>query len=192
MSDASLDDLLRYDEEPKRDRPFDSPRMWLVKAVVYAATAALLVVFGARTLGIGLPYPVVFAGLLAMFVLQRVLHDIAPAPSAPDRADQPAGEESWQLSWPISDGLLSASNRWDNRLSWTQSDPERFARNVQPLIAELADERLRQKHGLTRQSDPVRARALLGDPLWTFLATPVTKSPTPQQIAAVASELEKL
>nr|BFE76467.1 hypothetical protein GCM10020092_097680 [Actinoplanes digitatis] len=56
--------------------------------------------------------------------------------------------------------------RWERQLDWSQSDAEKFSRNVLPVLAELADERLRLKHGITRSSDPRRARELLGEPLW--------------------------
>ena len=36
------------------------------------------------------------------------------------------------------------------------------------------------------------AQALLGNPLWTFLTTPVTRSPTPKQVAAVIQRMEEL
>ena len=44
--------------------------------------------------------------------------------------------------------------------------------------AELTDERLRQRHGITRASDPRRARQLLGEPLWSCSV------PTPGDAAA--------
>jgi hypothetical protein len=194
---ASIDELLRYDEEPRPEPAGRARRIWLLKTVLGAAALAALVVLAARAVGVGLPYPVVFTGLLALFVLSRVLGEVAAGRAAaplpePGQPGQPDSAERWQLSWPEPDGLLAAAHRWDNRLSWTASDADRFARNVQPLIGELADERLRQRHGLTRESDPARARELLGETVWAFLVAPVTRSPTPREIAAVASELEKL
>ncbi len=63
---------------------------------------------------------------------------------------------------------------------------------MQPLIADLVDERLRQRHGLTRDGDPERARALLGDPLWKLLEKPVKRTPAPRELAAIVAQLEKL
>ncbi|MEK8108056.1 hypothetical protein NKG94_29450 [Micromonospora sp. M12] len=51
---------------------------------------------------------------------------------------------------------------------------------------------MRLKHGVTRESDPARARALLGDRLWTFLETPPRRTPSPRDLAAIVAELEKL
>ncbi len=41
-----------------------------------------------------------------------------------------------------------------------------------PVLAELTDERLRLRHGLTRASDPRRARELIGETLWSALEEP--------------------
>ncbi|GAB3945692.1 hypothetical protein GCM10027614_37900 [Micromonospora vulcania] len=54
-------------------------------------------------------------------------------------------------------------------MDWSNTRPERFTSVVLPRLAELADERLRLTHAVTRESDPARARVLLGDRLWTFL-----------------------
>lgn len=192
QSTASIDDLLRYEEEPRPGpRRGQSTVVWVVKTVLYAAGIAGLIVLLARLVGLGLPYAVVVAAALALLLLRRVLRDVAPVPLAALAAPTPR-DDDWQLSWPTPDGLFTAAGRWDTRLSWTHTDPERFTRLVIPAIAELADERLRQKHGIRMATDPVPARGLLGDPLWTFLTTPLTRPPTPQQITAVVAYLEAL
>ncbi|HEV7708461.1 MAG TPA: hypothetical protein VGP16_09735, partial [Asanoa sp.] len=66
------------------------------------------------------------------------------------------------------------------------------ARAVQRTLADLVDERLRQKHGLTRAGDPERARTLLGEQLWAFLATPPTRNLAPRDAAAYIQSLERL
>jgi hypothetical protein len=192
QSTASIDDLLRYEEErPPGPRRGQSTAVWVAKTVLYATGISGLIVLLARLVGLGLPYAVVFAAVLALLLLRRVLHDVAPVPPAAPAA-LAERDDDWQLSWPTPDGLFTAAGRWDTRLSWTHTDPERFTRLVIPAIAEVADERLRQKHGITMATDPVRARGLLGDPLWTFLTTPLTRPPTPQQISAVVAHLEAL
>ncbi|WP_460913745.1 hypothetical protein [Plantactinospora veratri] len=60
------------------------------------------------------------------------------------------------------------------------------------MLAELVDELLRQRHGVTRASDPERARGLLGEPLWNFLDTPPKRTPAPRDLAAIVAQLEKL
>ena len=37
-----------------------------------------------------------------------------------------------------------------------------------------------------------RARALLGEPLWTLLDTPPRRTPSPRQLAAIVAQLEKV
>src|SRR6266540_222904 len=54
------------------------------------------------------------------------------------------------------------------------------------------DDRLRLRHGVDRQRDPKRARELLGEQLWAFVAEPVTRAPDPRQLAALAEQIEHL
>jgi hypothetical protein len=191
---ASLDDLLQHDEEdqPRTGRT-ETVGLWLAKNATLSAVIALLIWGFARLVGIGLPYLAVLTGVLALFALRRVVREVTPAEQLGDAPRSSLADymES-TLQWPTVDGLYSATASWDNRLTWTQRDASRFDTQVRPMLGELADERLRQRHGLTRATDPTRARALLGDPLWTFLATPVTRSPTPKHLAAVVSRLEEL
>lgn len=187
---ASIDELLRYDEEPTPRRPARPGWTWAATTLVSAAAISAFVVISARVMTIGLSYLVVFSVTLALLVLNRIVREVAPQPLA----DSPMAlrEDDWQRSTSVPDGAAAAAARWDTRLSWTQSDPERFGRTVAPILAELVDERLRQRHGLTRAADPERARELLGDPLWTFLATPVTRSLTPRELAALVAHMEAL
>jgi hypothetical protein len=90
------------------------------------------------------------------------------------------------------DALRVAVDGWALPLEWATSKPERFTQVVLPRITELADERLRQRHGVTRDSDPARARALLGERLWRFLAAPGRRPPSPRDPAAIVAELEKI
>ncbi len=185
-STASIDDLLRYEEEPRRPRRADPRAVWAGKVLLQAAAITAVVVLLARLLLVGLPVLLVFPAALALVLLNRVLRtvDVVPMDRQLPRA---AG-----LTTPAQDGLFAAAARWETRLSWTQADPERFTRTVQAQIRELVDERLRQRHSCTMTSDPVRARELLGGPLWTFLTTPVTRTLTPRELADVVSTLEGL
>jgi hypothetical protein len=83
-------------------------------------------------------------------------------------------------------------HRWEAKLGWSQGEPERFDRAVLPVLGELVDELLRQRRGFTRSTDPARARALLGEPLWKFLDTPTKRTPPPRDLAAFVAQLEKL
>jgi hypothetical protein len=82
--------------------------------------------------------------------------------------------------------------RWEHRLSWSQSDPDAFSRNVLPVLAELTDERLRLRHGITRASDPRRARELIGEPMWALLSEPGRRAPKSRDLATYVDTLERL
>jgi hypothetical protein len=103
-----------------------------------------------------------------------------------------SGAEDGHYDWGARDALRAAVKGWERPLDWSASRPERFAKVILPRLGELADERLRQRHGVTRASDPARARALLGERLWTFLDTPPRRTPSPRALAAIVAELEKL
>jgi hypothetical protein len=111
-----------------------------------------------------------------------------PLPGRPARR----GEEDADYRWAGTDTLRAAVRRWERQLEWSQSDAEKFSRNVLPGLAELTDERLRLKHGITRSSDPRRARELLGDPLWDFLDTPDRRVPKPRELSTYVDALERI
>ena len=95
-------------------------------------------------------------------------------------------------SWIQPDGLHIAVREWERQLEWSQSDAAKFASHVLPTLAELTDERLRQRRGFTRASDPQRARELLGEPLWRFLAGPGRRGPKPRDLAEHVARMEQL
>jgi len=185
--EARLDELLHYDEEAAGGVRREATGVWLAKLVLLAVVLAGLLVMFARLIGVGLPFGLTLSGILALLLLRRVVAQVPAVPPPRPRLRVPEA-----VSNPPRDGLAVAASRWNTRLNWTQSDPEAFSRNIRPAIADLADERLRQRHGITRTSEPARARELLGDPLWTFLTAPVNRSPTPQQLAALIAQLEAL
>jgi hypothetical protein len=60
------------------------------------------------------------------------------------------------------------------------------------VLAELTDERLRLKHGITRSSDPRRARELVGDPLWELLDDRDRRVPKARELSQYVDALEKI
>jgi len=121
-------------------------------------------------------------------------------PSSPDAGSQaPAAaasvttaESDLGVTLADADGMLQAVRRWDRRLDWGATAAERFGFTVAGRLGELADERLRQRHSMTRATDPVRARRLLGDDVWILVHGPMGRVPTPSEISAVVDRLDSL
>ncbi|MEH1097660.1 hypothetical protein [Micromonospora sp. CPCC 205561] len=194
MSSTSIDDLLTTEEErPRRDEPLRRGRVGQVlRALAGIAAVVVVLVAGLRAVGLRVPLLILVAGVVALFAVRRIVAALAPSPLPANSRPgvPPVDDGTW--NWGARDALRTAINGWEWPLDWSASRPDRFTEVVLPRLGELADERLRQRHGVTRESDPARARALLGDRLWTFLETPPRRTPSPRDLAAIVAELEKL
>jgi hypothetical protein len=190
---ASIDELLQYEEEPPppQRRP-DGVVGWTVKAILTSAGLTALIAFGLRLAGVSPPYPLVFSGLLSLLALRRVVARVAPPPPPRTRSRLSAAADDGLYSWGLQDALQSAPRRWDSRLNWSKGEPERFRLKIQPALREIVDERLRLRHGFTLDGDPARARAVLGESLWTLLTAPLTRLPAPREFAGLVGEIERL
>jgi hypothetical protein len=191
-SGGGLDDLFAMVAEPAEE-PFEadekprSPVLWVTRNLLLVGVATVVTVAVLRSLRLGVSVPVVAAAFVALRLLLLAVAEVAPPPApkrtaGPDTAASPHG----------ADVLRSAVGQWEQRLEWSQSDPVAFARNVLPVLAELADERLRLRHGMTRASDPRRARELLGEPLWLALGDAGGRSPRARDLADYVAALERL
>ncbi|MCM0675906.1 hypothetical protein NCC78_14580 [Micromonospora phytophila] len=194
MSSTSIDDLLSFEEErPARtDRRRGGRAGQVLRTLAVTAAVAVVVVAGLRVVGLRVSLLVIVAAVVAVLAVRRVTAALSPPPPARSGARVPSGEEPDTWNWGSRDALRAAINGWERPLDWSSGNRERFTERILPRLGELADERLRQRHGLTRDSDPARARALLGDRLWTFLGTPSRRPPSPRDLAAIVAELEKL
>jgi len=190
-STASIDDLLGYDEEPDEPRRAPVSVGWLLRATLVAGALTAVTVLGLRLLGFGVPPVGAFAGFLALLLIRRVAAPLQPPPARrPTRRRIKRGGE---LDWGSGqDGVRIAIRDWEQRLSWAEATRGSFANLILQPLRELTDERLRQRHGITRASEPDRARALLGEPLCTFLEGRSGRPSTAAEYAAIVSELEKL
>jgi hypothetical protein len=173
-------------------RPRKQPRLVpsLLSAPFIAALIYLLL-YGADYV---LPYPLVLAVCTGVLLLRWAL----------GRVGEPDGLLARDLVRPVrvrrrlepgegyegGDGVAEAVRRWDRRLGWGEKDGPRFAVTVGRALGDLVDERLRQRHGITRATDPARARELVGERMWALLG-PLQRSPTPRQIVAALDELER-
>ncbi|MEW2383208.1 hypothetical protein AB0873_14130 [Micromonospora sp. NPDC047707] len=190
MSSTSIDDLLSAEEDRPPRRPRSGGRAGQVLRTLVAVAAVVVVLVAAlRAVGLRVSLLVLVAGVVALFAVRRIVSSLAPPSQARPAARRVAPDEG---ATPGGDALRTAINGWERPLDWASGNRDRFAERILPRLGELADERLRQRHGLTRESDPARARALLGDPLWTFLAAPSRRPPSPRDLAAVVAELEKI
>jgi hypothetical protein len=195
---TSLDDLLSYDE-PEPDRPgrsgSDALWWWLFKAALGCAAVALPIVGAFRLATFAVPYPLVFMVLFCGWTLYSLLRWIG-VPPLPATVLRPSADlvSADQAPGAGQDGLYLATARWDTRLAWVrlQNDRGQFARTVQPKLVGIIDERLRQRHGVLRSADPARARALLGEPLWTLVTVPATNNLSPRELAGLIALMEAL
>jgi hypothetical protein len=218
---VSLNDLLDFsDGGPADDDPRPVSRRWWLSDLIISAVVAAGLYVVIRTTGFETPLPVLFALVLTVMLLRRAIRAVPATPPPPatrselwgvtdDGADRspPADgvvrapatrSELWGVTddgadrSPPADGVVRAVQRWESRFGWTERDPSRYKSAVQPRLYELVDERLRQRHGITMRSDPDRARALIGEQLWTFLHARVARTPNAREMAAVVDEMEKI
>ncbi|HLU32665.1 MAG TPA: hypothetical protein VKZ74_01400 [Natronosporangium sp.] len=185
---TSLDDLLSQEQEDGRrpSRPAGEVARWLLRTGLLAAAVAAALVLVLRVLGYGLSFPVAMATSFALLGLRALVAGLGPPPPA-EVAPLPPAEPP-----PLRpDHLAAAVRTWQIRLSWGRAGIRPFTR-TSPWLAELVDERLRQRHGFTRASDPARARTLLSDKLWSYLADPDARTPSPRDLAGFLIEMERL
>jgi hypothetical protein len=136
--------------------------------------------------GIKVSLLLVVTAFLALRLMMWAVSQVAPppAPRRPAQAGSPDGQRG--------DTLQQAVRRWERQLDWSKDDGERFSRIVLPALAELTDERLRLRHGVTRESDPRRAREIMGEPLWQVLAGSERRLPKPREMASLVDALERI
>jgi hypothetical protein len=190
--DVGIDELfgdpaeVETEAAPEKTATLGAGLFWAALVAALLAGAAYVVLLAT---GIKIPYILLFAVFFALLVVRRALRVVEAPRLSVDAPPQPAARIDPTL---VADGMQLALSRWDTRLSWSERDPQRFMSLVRPRLADIADERLRQRHGVTRADDPLRARELLGERLWTFLYAPLASAPNPRELAAVVDDMEKL
>jgi len=186
MSQSSIDELLggAYEED---ERPRRNDRSGAAYAKMFAAALAVTAVGFAALRTAKLDAPLWFIFLVSCALVAVVVGVRRVRPPLRPRA---AGRRHLPEVPP--DGLRHAVKRWESRLEWCHADAGAFNRKVIPALGEVVDERLRQRHGITRASDPARARQLVGEPLWSFLTTPVRRPPAPRELANLIAWMERI
>jgi hypothetical protein len=182
----TIDDLFSGAETHRNPKSATPMFVRTFSLLAIAAVFTGLVFVALRLMELATPIPVLFAVALTLSGLARLTRGLRPGPRS-----RHAGFTK-QEAIPVPDGLKVAVNRWDVMLDWCHTDVGRFNRRVLPRLGELVDDRLRQKYGFTRASNPQGARQKLGDPLWTYATMPHRRSPQPKELEQIITALEKL
>ena len=210
---VGLDELFEAAPAPKeraRSRAFGL-RWWLrrVIAALVVSGGVFVVLYVIR---VGLPFLLIMVTALAVLVLHGALGQVHEHPLPPEvtgkglevtvedrlysgRASGAGGNgplEGLRHSVAPTDGVRYAINRWDDRLNWGERDGERFATIVLPRLADLIDERLRQRHGFTAKADPERARTILGEDVWQFMTQRTARAASARDVASILAKVEEL
>lgn len=190
-TDVSLDELFSADPDDDlgaKPRQRAGWKVWLAWRVAISAGLAYGALRFAQASDLNIPYPLLYAIFLALFSVRRLLSSVQETPIPKALRTVAPGS---QLTSEV-DGLAAATSRWDMRLDWIDRDPQRFAVRARPLMIEIIDERLRQRHGFSLASDPHRARKVLGETLWQSLYAPITRAPTPKELATMVDLMESV
>ena len=192
MTTGGLDDLFGPGAEPAADEPEAVPRprnrslrILANVLLVAAATAVTVAVF--RWTGTRISIVLVAAAFAGLRLIMLGVAEVAPPPNPKRRADGSAA-----VAGAGTDALRAAVRRWEENLDRAHADPEMYSRNVLPVLAELTDERLRLRHGITRATDPRRARELVGEPLWAALHDRGRRVPKARDLETYVDALERL
>ncbi|MDI6098395.1 hypothetical protein QLQ12_07240 [Actinoplanes sp. NEAU-A12] len=192
MSDGGLDDLFGIAEsrhtveEPETVVKRRTLGVTLAINVAIIAAATVVVTAGLRSVGMSISLLLLVALLTGLRLVIHAVSMVAPPP--PPRLRSRIGSDAA----PAADALRAAVRRWEQNLDRAHSDPDLHSRNVLPVLAEMTDERLRLRHGITRASDPRRARELLGDDLWSALSGPTRRSLKPRDVETYLDTMERL
>jgi hypothetical protein len=188
----SLDDLFSAASEERRQKEDKGPRrrskvLWVVLNVLLVAAATIVTMAALRAGDYRISTVIVVAAFVGLRLIMLGV-SLVKAPPRPKRRDLEANGAGDQSE----DSLKDSVRRWERTLDRAQSDADLYSRNVLPVLAELTDERLRLRHGITRASDPRRARELLGDPLWAALHDRGRRTPKTRELETYVEALERL
>jgi hypothetical protein len=192
MSDGGLDDLFgiaevqQRTEEPEAEAKRRSLAIALAGNALVIGLAAVVITAGLRAVDTSISLLLLISLLLGLRLVIHAVKAVAPPPAPRLRSRTGSGAP------PTADALRAAVRRWEQNLDRAHSDPDLYARNVLPVLAELTDERLRLRHGITRASDPRRARELLGDDLWSALSGPGRRALKARDVETYLDAMERL
>jgi len=197
---VGLEELMRRGEDeppaPRHRRSNGSLARDAAVMCLYAAGFALVAFTLLQLANMRVAYPLLFVIALGALVIRRAVRELRESddlrPGDLARELPPAARTRGDGWYEGSDGLSRAVMKWETRLEWTSSERKRFAARVPGFVGDVADERLRQRHGITRASHPERAKEICGPTLWAFLEEPLKKLPSPRELAVVVTDLENI
>ncbi|HEX3811433.1 MAG TPA: hypothetical protein VHX59_01220 [Mycobacteriales bacterium] len=161
-------------------------QVMLIKAVCIALAVAF-VAWGFLVLGGLRARPVYCIGLAVAIAVLVVCTQLVLAPGEPysgEREPTTAGQQ------PYADLYFL-----EYRLSWGSVERARFEQRVRPLLVRVADERLRQRHGVDYTTDERKARGIVGEDLWQLMTRESIsegKPPTHREVTALVTAIEHI
>ncbi len=169
---------------PKTVTARDLTRLAWQAVLLIVLAEGLLFVLGGRV-----PLAVVVLIPISVLVARRLVKAAKPPPTLPPMQRAPADPRP-------ADRPFRDVGRMEDRLAWGGQDMAHFDAALRPVLARLADDRLYQRHGITRTSHPEQARQLLGDKLWQLMTGPGVASkaagPSPAELRPFVESLERL
>jgi hypothetical protein len=190
--DGGLDELFGMTAAPAgretapKTRGRRSPGIRIAGNVALVAAATVVVVAALRAGSVHISLLLVIAMLAGLRLVTMAAHAVRPPRAMKGGSGASSG------SARAADSLRATVRRWERMLDKAHSDSDTYARNVLPVLGELADERLRLRHGLTRSSDPRRARELLGEQVWAVLSDSGRRGLKTRDLETYVQAMERL
>jgi hypothetical protein len=158
----------------------------LLLAAGLGLAGGVAVLLAAAAGGTELP-PELCAGIgVAAAVLVQLVRETAADP-------QPV-PASFEPETP-GNAYLSQLRQLERRLEAASTDGSKYDRNVRPLLARLATDRLRRRYGIHPGLQPAQARHLLGEQLWSLTIAPQAEDSPPlshAELSALVTRIEAL
>jgi hypothetical protein len=126
------------------------------------------------------------AGVAAAVLVQLVRETATDPPPLPEPTGPPASAGG---------EYFARLRQLERRLEAASRDGSKYDRNVRPMLVRLATDRLRQKYGIDPGRQPVQAREVLGEQLWSLTMVPVEPAgpaPSSAQLSALVTQIEAL
>jgi hypothetical protein len=87
---------------------------------------------------------------------------------------------------------FSRMYRHVDRLTYAAAEVRHYDAGIRPVFAEIAADRLRRYFGIDMHTEPARARAVMGDDLWSATTASPSHVPTPVELDRWITALERL